>query len=224
MTVQPDLIQSASKWRQTSANIAPRVPTKKRKMIARRIIKKTAQSSPSPSDSNSNQVIHFFLKLLPYAYILWLTVILFSGRSWRHLHYWKSNSTWNNRKSWCSNGGTWGASWHNQCSCCCLKLNWNDRIQTDHCSFFRTGNTTRINFKSADKSLMYFAPETNPKYLHRASTFQIYSPLTQHQWVWLPLEQKQHLCSNRLTWQISFNSSRIYYLLRSLLWLMIPAR
>ena len=81
MTVQPDLLQSASKRRQTSPNVAPRVPTKKRKMIARRIIKKTAQSSPSPSDSNSNQVIHFFLKLLPYAYIFWLTVTLFSGRS-----------------------------------------------------------------------------------------------------------------------------------------------
>ena len=60
MTIQPNLLQSTSKRRQTSANVAPQVPTKKRKMIARRIIKKTAQSSPSPSDSNSNQVIHFF--------------------------------------------------------------------------------------------------------------------------------------------------------------------
>ena len=159
----------------------------------------------------------FFLKLLPYAYILWLTVILFSGRSWRHPQYWKSNSTRNDRKSWCSDGGTWGASRHNQCSCCCLKLNWNDRIRTDHCSFFRTGNTTRINFKSADNPLMYFAPETNSKYLHRALTFQIYSPLTQHQWAWLPLEQRYHLYSNQLTWQISFNSSRICYLLQSIL-------
>ena len=73
MTVQPDLLQSASKWRQTSANIAPRVPAKKRKMIARRIIKKTAQSSPSPSDSNSNQVIPFFWNFfLMHIYSGWL--------------------------------------------------------------------------------------------------------------------------------------------------------
>ena len=65
MTVQPALLQSASKRRQTSASVAPRVPTKKRKIIARRIIKKTTQPSPSPSESNSNQVIYlswnFFL-------------------------------------------------------------------------------------------------------------------------------------------------------------------
>ena len=60
MAVQPDLLQSASKRRQTSANVAPRVPTKNRKMITRRIIKKIVQSSPSPSDTNSNQVIHSF--------------------------------------------------------------------------------------------------------------------------------------------------------------------
>ena len=67
MTVQPDILQSASKRRQISTNVAPpaRVSTKKRKIIARRIIKKTAQPSPSPSESNSNQVIYlswnFFL-------------------------------------------------------------------------------------------------------------------------------------------------------------------
>ena len=48
MTVQPDSPQSAS-----------RAPTKKRKIFTRRVIKKTAQPSPSPSDSNTNQVIHF---------------------------------------------------------------------------------------------------------------------------------------------------------------------
>ena len=59
MAVQPDLLPSASKRRQTSAIVATRVLTKKRKVIARRIIKKTAQPSLSPSASNSNQVIHF---------------------------------------------------------------------------------------------------------------------------------------------------------------------
>src|SRR6185437_6030289 len=59
MVVQPDLLKSASKRRQTSASAAPRVPTKKRKMITRRVIKKSAQASPSPSKSNTNQVTHF---------------------------------------------------------------------------------------------------------------------------------------------------------------------
>ena len=69
MTVQPDLLQSASKRRQTSANIAPpRVLTKKRKMITRRIIKKPAPASPSPSESNTNQVIHLFLNFFFIAY------------------------------------------------------------------------------------------------------------------------------------------------------------
>ena len=58
MVVQPDLLQLAYKWRQTSASAAPRVPTKKRKMITRRVIKKLAQASPSPSESNTNQVTH----------------------------------------------------------------------------------------------------------------------------------------------------------------------
>ena len=58
MTVQPDSPQSASKRRQTSGSAAPRVPTKKRKIFTRRVLKKTAQPSPSPSESNTNQVIH----------------------------------------------------------------------------------------------------------------------------------------------------------------------
>ena len=58
MTIQPDVLQSASKRRQFSGGAAPRVPTKKRKIFTRRVIKKTAQPSPSPSDSNTNQVIH----------------------------------------------------------------------------------------------------------------------------------------------------------------------
>jgi len=73
MTVQPDLLQSASKRRQISTNVAPRVPTKKRKIIARWIIKKMAQSSPSPSDTNSNQVIHLFWNFfLMHIYSGWL--------------------------------------------------------------------------------------------------------------------------------------------------------
>ena len=58
MTVQPDLLQSAFKRRQASAVVAPRVLTKKRKMITRRVIKKPAPASPSPSESNTNQVTH----------------------------------------------------------------------------------------------------------------------------------------------------------------------
>ena len=58
MTIQPDLLQSASKRRQASAIVAPRVLTKKRKMITRRVIKKPAPASPSPSESNTNQVTH----------------------------------------------------------------------------------------------------------------------------------------------------------------------
>src|SRR6185437_8430909 len=78
MTTQPDLLQSASKRRQTSASVAPRVPTKKRKMITRRVIKKSAQASPSPSESNTNQVIHLSeTSSLLHTYVFWLTVILF---------------------------------------------------------------------------------------------------------------------------------------------------
>jgi hypothetical protein len=54
MTVKPDLLQSASKRRQTPASVAARVLTKKRKMITRRVIKKPAPASPSPSESNTN--------------------------------------------------------------------------------------------------------------------------------------------------------------------------
>ena len=58
MTIQPDSLQSASKRRQTSASVAPRILTKKRKMITRRVIKKSVPTPPSPSESNTNQVIH----------------------------------------------------------------------------------------------------------------------------------------------------------------------
>jgi len=58
MTVQPDSPQSASKRRQISESAAPRVPTKKRKIFTRRIIKKTAQPPSDRSESNTNQVIH----------------------------------------------------------------------------------------------------------------------------------------------------------------------
>ena len=82
MTVQPDLLQSASKRRQTSASVAPRVLTKKRKMITRRVIKKPAPASPSPSESNTNQVTHHSKTFsLFHTYVPWLTVILFPRRS-----------------------------------------------------------------------------------------------------------------------------------------------
>ena len=70
MTIQPDSPQSDSKRRQTSRSAAPRVPTKKRKIIARRVIKKTVQPSPNLSESNTNQVIHIFETSSLYIYIL----------------------------------------------------------------------------------------------------------------------------------------------------------
>ena len=72
MTAQPDLHQSASKRRQTSASIAPRVLTKKRKMITRRVIKKPVPSPPSPSESNTNQVTHHSRTYIIYMYLGWL--------------------------------------------------------------------------------------------------------------------------------------------------------
>ena len=105
MTTRPDSPQSASKRRQFSGSAAPQVPTKKRKIFTRRVIKKTAQPSPSPSDSNTNQVIHLseiswmFFPFFIYAHILWLIVILSPGRSWRHLQCRKPNTTWDDCNS-----------------------------------------------------------------------------------------------------------------------------
>jgi hypothetical protein len=69
MSVQPDSLQSASKRRQTSAVAAPRVLTKKRKMITRRVIKKPVPSPPSPSESNTNQVTHHPRTLLYFIHM-----------------------------------------------------------------------------------------------------------------------------------------------------------
>jgi len=85
MTTQPDLLQSASKRREASASVAPRVLTKKRKMITRRVIKKLVPASPSPSESNTNQVTHHpKTSSLLHTHVLWLTVVLVPGRSRRH--------------------------------------------------------------------------------------------------------------------------------------------
>src|SRR6185312_14284501 len=82
MTTQPDLLQSASKRRQASASVAPRVLTKKRKMITRRVIKKPAPASLSPSESNTNQLTHLSkTSSLLHTHVPWLTIILFPGRS-----------------------------------------------------------------------------------------------------------------------------------------------
>ena len=72
MSVQPDLLQSASKRRQASAVVAPRVLTKKRKMITRRVIKKPVPSPPSPSESNTNQVTHHSKTYIIHMYLDWL--------------------------------------------------------------------------------------------------------------------------------------------------------
>src|SRR6185437_10337438 len=69
MTVQPDLLQSTPKRRQTSASIAPRVLTKKRKMITRRVIKKPVPSPPRPSESNTNQVTHHSRTYIIHMYL-----------------------------------------------------------------------------------------------------------------------------------------------------------
>ena len=117
MTVQPDLLQSASKWRQTPASAAPRVLTKKRKMITRRVIKKPAPASPNPSESNTNQVTHFSeTSSLSHTCVLWLTVILFSGRSWRNPQCRKPGSTWASCNSWCTDGCKRGTSRYGWCS------------------------------------------------------------------------------------------------------------
>ena len=117
MTIQPDLLQSASKRRQTSPSVAPRVLTKKRKMITRRVVKKPAPASPSPSESNTNQVTHHSK---PYSsfhtYVLWLTVILFPGCSWRNPQCRKPGSTWDGCNSWYTDGYKRGTSWYSQCS------------------------------------------------------------------------------------------------------------
>src|SRR6185295_958885 len=68
--------------RQASTIVVPPVLTKKRKMITRRVIKKPAPASPSPSESNTNQVTHLSkTSSLLHTHVLWLTVILFPGRN-----------------------------------------------------------------------------------------------------------------------------------------------
>ena len=115
MTVQPDLLQSASKRRQTSASVAPRVLTKKRKMITRQVIKKPALASPSPSEFNTNQVTHLSKpSSLFQTYMLWLTIILFPGCSWRNLQCRRPESTWDGCNSWCTDGYKRRTNWYSR--------------------------------------------------------------------------------------------------------------
>ena len=117
MTIQPDLLQSASKRREASASVAPRVLTKKRKMITRRVIKKPVPASPSPSESNTNQVTHHpKTSSLLHTHVLWLTVVLVPRRSWRYPQCRKSGTTWDGCNSWCTDGGKRGTSWYSWCS------------------------------------------------------------------------------------------------------------
>ena len=117
MTVQPDLLQSAFKWRQASTVVAPRVLTKKRKMITRRVIKKPVPTSPSPSESNTNQVTHHSKpSSLFHTYMLWLTVILFPGCSWRNPQCRNPGSTWDSCNSWYTDGCKRGTSRCSRCS------------------------------------------------------------------------------------------------------------
>ena len=149
MTVQTDIFQSASKRRQASVTVASRVLTKKRKMITRRIIKKPAPASSSPSESNTNQVTHLSkTSSLLHTHVLWLTVILFSGRSWRHLQCRKPSTTRSHRSwSWHrsdwnfqhSDGCAWRTGWHRD-PCCHLQSNWIGYTWTDHQFLFRIGN------------------------------------------------------------------------------------
>src|SRR6185437_5244124 len=103
MTIQPDLLQSASKRRQTPASVAPRVLTKKRKMITRRVIKKPTPASSSPSESNTNQVTHFSETLfLSHTCVLWMTAVLCSGCSRKHLQCRKPGTTRDGCNSRCT--------------------------------------------------------------------------------------------------------------------------
>ena len=96
MTIQPDLLQSASRRRQASAIVSPRVLTKKRKMITRRVIKKSAQASPSPSESNTNQVTH-----LSKTSSLLHTYIHNKGEVFRKMSYLVGVRLWWTRGSLC---------------------------------------------------------------------------------------------------------------------------
>ena len=135
--------------RQASTIVAPRVLTKKRKMITRWVIKKPAPASPSPSESNTNQVTHLSkTSSLLHTHVLWLTVILFSGRSWRHLQCRKPSTTRSHRSwSWHridwnfqhSDGCAWRTGWHRD-PCCHLQSNWIGYTWTDHQFLFRIGN------------------------------------------------------------------------------------
>ena len=115
MTVQPDLLQSASKQRQTSASVAPRVLTKKRKMIMRRVIKKPAPASLSPSESNTNQVTHHSKpSSLFHTYVPWFTIILFPGCSWRNLQCRRPESTRDGCNFRCTDGYKRRTNWYSR--------------------------------------------------------------------------------------------------------------
>ena len=119
MSVQPDLLQSASRWRPASAVVAPRVLTKKRKMITKRVIKKPAPAFPSPSESNTNQVTcHSTPSSLFHTYVPWLTIIPSSGYSWRHPQRRKPSTTWDDRYSWYTGGDKRRTSRCSRCSWC----------------------------------------------------------------------------------------------------------
>ena len=81
-------------------------------------------------------------------HVLWLTVILFPGCSWRHLQCRKPSTTRSHRSwSWHrsdwnfqhSDGCAWRTGWHRD-PCCHLQSNWIGYTWTDHQFLFRIGN------------------------------------------------------------------------------------
>ena len=123
MTIQPDLLQSASKRRQTSASVAPPSLDQEKEDDHKASHQETStsfhesirvQHQPGNSSSKTSSLLH--------TYVLWLTVILFSGRSWRNPQCKKPGSTWASCNSWCTDGCKQRTSRHGRCSRCQHKL------------------------------------------------------------------------------------------------------
>ena len=80
MTVQPDLLQSASKRRQTSANIAPPSLDQEKEDDHKACHQETS-TIPSKSIRVQHQPDNPSFKNLYHTYVPWLIIILFSGCS-----------------------------------------------------------------------------------------------------------------------------------------------
>ena len=115
MSVQPDLLQSASKRRQTSASIVPRVLDQEKEDDHETSHQETSTSFPK-SIRVQHQPGNSSFKNLYHKYVPWLTIILFPGCSWRNLQCRRPESTWDGRNSWCTDEYKWRTSWYSRCS------------------------------------------------------------------------------------------------------------